>query len=76
MTWKHILPQPEYLPQLNCNFYGIVSVHKVGYFADRPRTLPMQFLALRAAKHAIFIGCSCKTEVLQEPLKTNTFYFQ
>jgi len=28
----------------------------------------MQFLALRAAKHAIFSGCSYKTEVLQEPL--------
>jgi len=27
----------------------------------------MQFLALRAAKHAIFKGCSYKTEVLQEP---------
>jgi len=27
----------------------------------------MQFLALRAAKHAIFSGNSCKTEVLQEP---------
>jgi predicted nucleic acid-binding protein len=28
----------------------------------------MQFLALRATKHAFFNGCSCNTEVLQEPL--------
>jgi len=28
----------------------------------------MQFLTLRAAKHAIFSGCFYKTEVLQEPL--------
>jgi len=29
----------------------------------------MQFLALRAAKHAIYSGCNCKTEVLQLPHK-------
>ena len=35
----------------------------------------MQFLALRAAKHAIFIGCSYKTEVLQEqPICTHFNY--
>ena len=35
----------------------------------------MQFLALWAAKHAVYKGWSCKTEVLQEPLFISHVYF-